>query len=329
MSMGLILAGTSLVSGMMQASAAKSAAKAQAAAANRAAELQYQATQDTLDLQREQFDRTIGITEPRRRIENNALAGLAYELGVGDRPQAREYSIERVGVPGAALAAPVAAVSPPVERYTRERGDYYPDPMGQFVAGPYGTYQPYSAYAESQQQPAAPQPMYEFQVGGQTFDTRQGAQDWVNGQAGNYNYRGFQETPGYQFRVDEATDAINRNAAARGLRMSVPTQMAVGERVGDLANQEYDNYLARLSGLSTGTATVQQINAGSGYASNAGNALLSGATNQGNAMMAAGNARASGYANQGNAWNSALGDLSGILTLNQMGAFGKDAIWSL
>ena len=61
-------------------------------------------------------------------------------------------------------------------------------------------------------------------------------------------YRGFQETPGYEFMRGEATRAVDGSAAARGGLFSGAT-LAEMNRVGTgLADQEYDQFLNRLEG---------------------------------------------------------------------------------
>lgn len=60
---------------------------------------------------------------------------------------------------------------------------------------------------------------------------------------------GFQASPGYQFRQDEAQKAVERSAAARGGLVSGRTLKELQERSQGLASQEYGNYMNRLSGL--------------------------------------------------------------------------------
>lgn len=62
-------------------------------------------------------------------------------------------------------------------------------------------------------------------------------------------YAGFMDTPWYQFRLAEGQKAMERNASARGLRLS-SGQMKDAMRFGQgLASEEYGNYLNRLSGM--------------------------------------------------------------------------------
>ena len=110
-------------------------------------------------------------------------------------------------------------------------------------------------------------------------------------------FDGFQTSPGYQFRVDEASKAIERSAAARGGLRSGATMDALQRRVQGVASDEYENFANRLANL-----------AGIGQSSTAGSAQSGQAYANQSAQtnMAAGNARASAYQNQANLWNQGL-----------------------
>jgi len=72
----------------------------------------------------------------------------------------------------------------------------------------------------------------------------------VNGQAGIDRARAaFSTSPGYQWSVDQATEAARRSAAAQGIVGSGNTLTEVSDRAQNLANQQWDNYMARLQGL--------------------------------------------------------------------------------
>lgn len=85
----IALAGASLASGAISASAAKKGAKAQAAAADAATQLQ-----------REQFDQTTANYRPYLEAGNDAMAAYLYEMGLGPkptfggtRPQIEEFNV--------------------------------------------------------------------------------------------------------------------------------------------------------------------------------------------------------------------------------------------
>lgn len=54
---------------------------------------------------------------------------------------------------------------------------------------------------------------------------------------------GFQQSPGYQFQVDQASGAANRAAAAGGMLGSPMQQQNIAGTVNNIANQDYYNYL--------------------------------------------------------------------------------------
>ncbi len=53
----------------------------------------------------------------------------------------------------------------------------------------------------------------------------------------------YQQSPGYQFQVQQATNAANRQGAATGMQGSPEMQQNLAQTVGGLANQDYYNYL--------------------------------------------------------------------------------------
>lgn len=124
-------------------------------------------------------------------------------------------------------------------------------------------------------------------------------------------YQGFTASPGYDFRRDEGNKAIERMAAARGLRLSGATLKDSARFTDGLASSEYGNHYNRLAAMAGigQSATSNQMNAGTNYAN---------ASSQN--ALAAGQARASGYTNMGNAFSNTMGDVGGLLMLNKMGA---------
>lgn len=60
---------------------------------------------------------------------------------------------------------------------------------------------------------------------------------------------GFQESPGYQFAVEQAQKASGQAAAAGGMVGSPQQQQEISETITGLANQDYYNYLSRAMGM--------------------------------------------------------------------------------
>jgi len=113
--------------------------------------------------------------------------------------------------------------------------------------------------------------------------------------------------PGYQFRMNEGTKALNTSWAANGMRESGAAEKALLRYGQDYASNEFNNEWNRLAGL-----------AGVGQAVNSSNnALAQNYANQTGAnTMNAGAARASSYAQQGqnnaNAFGYAAGRISNL-----------------
>lgn len=124
----------------------------------------------------------------------------------------------------------------------------------------------------------------------------------VNGAAGNTRATGaFQAGPGYQYQVDQSLDGIARHAASLGGGMGGNTLAALGDRAGNLANQEYGNWQSKLGGLispemaavsgqagaEAGKAPIYTNTANSivGLNSNVANGINSQATQAANAQM--------------------------------------------
>lgn len=120
---------------------------------------------------------------------------------------------------------------------------------------------------------------------------------------------GFQASPGYQFALDEGQRAIEGSAAASGNVLSGATMKALQDRGIGMANQEYGNYLNRLTGL-----------AGMGQASAANSAAAIGnyGVSAGNALNNIGNAQSAGAIAQGNAWAGGINNALGGYMMGQM-----------
>jgi len=122
--------------------------------------------------------------------------------------------------------------------------------------------------------------------------------------------------PGYQFGIDQGTRALQGSAAARGGLYSGATMKALNRfgndyatsKFGDVFNRKQtvigNNFNRAMGAAGMGQAGVQQTQqAGSNYANNVGQNLLSNANFQGAAGMA-----------QANAWGNLLNRGSSYLT---------------
>ena len=116
----------------------------------------------------------------------------------------------------------------------------------------------------------------------------------------------FQTTPGYQFRMDEGSKALDRSAASRGLLRSGAQQKAITDFGQNIASGEYGNYLGSLFSLAGmgGQAVGGANNTSAGLTQGAGNMLTQGGIARGSAYASGANAIASGI---GSGINNAIG----------------------
>ena len=130
----------------------------------------------------------------------------------------------------------------------------------------------------------------------------------------------FQADPGYQFRMQQGEQGINRAAAARGGFNSGATLKALARFNSDLGSQEYGNAYTRFNNDQNSQVSRLQSLAGVGQSAtnvigqagtDAYGRILSAGQNRANNIadyaLQAGNARASGYVGSANAINSGIG----------------------
>jgi len=265
-------------------------------AAGDAADAQLESQREALGLQREQFETTREDFAPFRESAGRADAALAYELGLAPRPQRQGWEsipqVERIRRQGGGQTQPQNALAEITDPFARARAEEMAAMRGQeapTVGGGGG----------------GPR----FRVGDQTFGSRAEAREYRRGlfddrdPADSFNYRGFRETPGYQFRFDEGMDAVQSTLAASG-KLGSGAALKAATRYGQgVAADEYGTYLNRLSSLSGRgqTATNALANLGAGFAANAGNIT-----------MGMGDARAQGTVQGYNALAGGIQDAFGV-----------------
>lgn len=141
----------------------------------------------------------------------------------------------------------------------------------------------------------------------------------------------YQQDPGYQFRLQQGLQALDRSASARGGLLSGGALKGIQQYGQGLASQEYGaaydryqqqqanqfNRLAALSGVGQ-TAVGQLQQAGQQYAQNVGNIGITGASNIANAQLAAGQAQASAYQGVGQALGGAYQNYQNQQFMNKL-----------
>jgi len=122
----------------------------------------------------------------------------------------------------------------------------------------------------------------------------------------------FEKDPGYQFRMDEGTKAIENSAAARGGLLSGATLKAINKYGQDFASNEYGNAYNRFNNdLSTRFNRLASLSGfGQTAANTIDNAGMNTAARIGENQLQIGNARAASSIATGNAINNGLNNLS-------------------
>lgn len=135
----------------------------------------------------------------------------------------------------------------------------------------------------------------------------------------NFTLQDFQKDPGYQFRMDQGQQALERSAAASGGLLSGGTGKALTQYGQDYASGEYSNAYNRFN--NDQTTRFNRLSALAGTGQTATNTIgtlgAQTAANIGENYLQAGNARAAGYVNQGNAINNGVSSLGNFYLQQQ------------
>lgn len=335
MSVGLVAAGATVVSGIMGADAAGDAAAAQAASADRAAQLQ-----------KEQFDKQVELQEPFRQAglaaQNRLLTLLGLEVpggmgGMGGSSTPRKTleqfraELASAGGGGAMGALPegYARIGDPLAGWFNKPAV---DAFGRayyFGGGDSGEMVRWPEKDINLQQPsgdldARAKALFDAQEQG--FQQQQAAQSANRNDPAfgslmrDFGMSDFQADPGYAFRQSEGMKALQRSAAARGGLLSGGAAKDTLRFSQGLASDEYGRAFDRFQVNRSNKLNPLQSLAGVGQtsANTIGQAGQTYATNAGNAIMSGGNARASGYVGKANAITGAIGSGVNMYQQNQL-----------
>ncbi len=121
----------------------------------------------------------------------------------------------------------------------------------------------------------------------------------------------FQTSPGYQFRVQQGVNAIDRSGAARGMLLSGAQQKALSDYGQNTGSAEYGNYVNQLGQLSGGGLGAVE----------SGNNTTAGLTNAGNAALLGGTEAQAGF-NAASQNALAAGIKGGVNSAASLAAFG-------
>lgn len=121
----------------------------------------------------------------------------------------------------------------------------------------------------------------------------------------------FFTSPGYDFRLQQGINALDRSASSRGMLLSGAQQKGVNDYAQGQASSEYGNYINQLNAMSG-----QGAGAAAGANSTAGNVFNAGNQDQFQGAMG----RANSYQNSANALASGIS--SGVNNLAAISAYG-------
>lgn len=135
----------------------------------------------------------------------------------------------------------------------------------------------------------------------------------------NFTLADFNKDPGYQFRMDQGRQALERSAAAGGGLLSGGTGKALAQYGQDYASGEYSNAYNRFNNDQTTRFNRLSSLAGGGQTATTTIGALGTQTaaNIGENYLQAGNARAAGYVGQANAINNGISSLGNFYLQQQ------------
>lgn len=273
----LILGGASVGSNIFTAannnSAANNAAQIQADAATKAAQLQAQTAQNSLDQQQKQFDTTQANQQPWLSAGTTAINTLSQQMQDGTySPYGQTFQ----GNPDGNL-------------FTQD-----PNTAQQFTGNPNVNQQFTGNPNVNQQLTADPNTAQQFNANPNVLQAPQFNDKF------SFTAADMLNDPGYQNRLDESNQALQRAASAKGNLFSPGTAAAIASKVGAQASDEF--------GTAYNRAQQDYLNK---YNVFTGNAASTNAAAQGNYTNAANQTAQNNQSNQTN-----FGNLSGETAQN-------------
>jgi len=306
------------ISGMAVASIGGSLISA--GASNKAANTQADATERAAQLQNEQYLKGIELQEPFRQAGLQGQNRLLTYLGIGGTPQYDDTAYNK------ALADYNASLSrlDPSQFTTGGGGGggYYTSGGGEsdqipvYQEGTGGTFDQ-AGYDKARAGIVAPDREQFRLTSGDVNDPNFGKYATAE-----YTPEMFAKgiDPGYQFRLKEGMQGLERSAAARGGLLSGGTLKGIQRYGQDMASQEYQNAFNRYQAERTGTLNPLQSLAGVGQstANTLGTMGMNYANQVGELYQGGANARASGYVGGANAINQGISGISNQYYQNQL-----------
>ena len=288
----LIGGGASIVGGLLSGSASKSAANKQAQAAREASQVTKQ-----------MYDQTRSDLMPWQQGGNVALSELLYRMGLSPRGQ---------------TSAPEAP--------NRER--FYKRGPSTFQNTPSLDPRQPASQKETPGEMFFDEDAYKSAIAG--YDTQmRDYQNSLNAASGDPEYgslmdtfglEDFQESPAYQFNLQQGMEAINKSAAAKGKYYAPATLQDIGKYSQGLASNEFQN---AFSNYNTGQNNIWNrlmgvSNSGQNAATQTGQFGSAAAGQIGENTIGAGNASAAGTVGAANAITGGIGDAYNAYLMSQV-----------
>ena len=277
-------------------------------AAGEAAQAQVQAAQIAANTQMQMYETTRKDVAPWRDIGEASLRHYASLLGIpgyGPEPVLREGAVPTGQTP---IYGTTPVSGGPVN-------NLWVDPAtGQVYSGALDTL-PKPTGAAGQWQPVGGINALAGQPAITGYTPQYAAEDYITPDIGAEMSNYLRATPGYQFRMDEGVNALNRAAAAKGMLYSGAQQKALTQYGQGMADQTYNALLDRIANLYTGgqNAALGLGGIGAQTAQGVAQSQLASGQAQAQGIYNSYNARQSAYnTGQQNLWG-ALGLGTGIL----------------
>ena len=330
-----VSAAGSLAGAAISANAAGNAASQQSAAATHAADLNYQASQNALGFQEGQFNTEQGELAPYLQSGTAGLSNLDYLLGVG-----QPSSTTPTGTPGATGAPSANGASPTGTMAAPAQTNASPGSSGMtpVASGTPGNLTPVPGSAPPGASGINPPPNLTSTPNTSLGGAGSLLAPYPGGQFTAPTAAQAEQTPGYQFQLQQGDQAVQQSAAARGNLLTGGTAEALDNYGQGLAASNYQNVynnayntyasnynqyqnqqtntynrLASLAGVGQQTASTLGT-LGSNSANSISNNLLGTAAQIGQQTNNAAAATASGVVGAGNAWSGALSNTGSNLS---------------
>lgn len=348
MSMAIVAAGVGAAGAIggayISSQASKGAAQTQADSASQASQAQLQAAQESIAAQQQASEAAQANQQPWINAGSAALTQLGNLLGIQIAPSG-QYAASATSQGGGGTAGSGTGGGPNLvdtstgipapnqqlyqsnpaykaawdkvakmnqDRFgTGYRADSNPTMLSQELQDAMGT------QGMASLNPATTAGNGQFQPG-TVYGGPTGGFAGTNGQTSPL--QALENTPGYQFSLQQGLQGVENSAAARGMQLSGATLKDLNNYAQGTAQQTYNTQVSdamQMAGLGSGAAGTASGNTVSTGA-NIGNTLTATGGQIGSNMIGAGNAMAAGQVGSANAYTGAFNNIGQMYTMNSL-----------